>query len=108
MALRIDAPTRTRLRRAMLDRGSVLATLLSDVMSGKDRTPSLVALLAARPGIRPEEALRKALDHVERRRALLDSDDDRFGRCDVCSCDLGAVALDEMPWADRCVAHSAS
>jgi hypothetical protein len=106
VGLRIDSDTRALLRRAMLDRGRVLATLLSDVLAGKDKTPALVALLAAKPGIRPAEALRKALDHVERRRALLDGDDDRFGRCDVCGLDLGSVALGEMPWADRCVAHS--
>jgi RNA polymerase-binding transcription factor DksA len=66
-----------------------------------------MALLAARPGLRPEEAVRQALDQVEGRRRLLDAGDDRYGRCEVCDVDLGALALGEMPWADRCAAHVA-
>ena len=87
-------------------RGLTLATLLADVLAGK-RPPALEALLAAKPGKRPEEVLRLALDQVEGRRRLLDADDDRFGRCDVCGADLGEVALGEMAWADRCAEHSA-
>ena len=104
--MRFDPDTIARLRRALLDRGQTLATLLADVMAGK-RPPSLAALLAARPGERPEEVLRRALDQVEARRRLLDAGDDRYGRCDICHVDLGAAALDEMPWADRCAAHMA-
>lgn len=92
----------------MLQRGTILATLLAEVLAGKDRTPALLALGVLRPGIRPEEALRKALDQVERRRLLLVSDDDRYGSCEVCGIELGAVALEELPWADRCLAHAAS
>ena len=86
-------------------RGQTLATLLSDVMAGK-RPPSLVSLLAAKPGKRPEEVLRLALDQIETRRKLLDADDDRFGRCDICGVDLGEAALGEMAWADRCAEHA--
>jgi RNA polymerase-binding transcription factor DksA len=48
-----------------------------------------------------------ALDQVEARRKLIDADDDKFGRCDVCGEDLGLPALGELPWADRCAAHAA-
>lgn len=106
MALRFPSEQRDRLRRDLMKRGRNLATLLADVMGGK-RPPSLAALLAQKPGARPEEVLRLALDQVEGRRKLLDADDDRFGRCDVCGTDLGDAALGEMPWADRCAAHSA-
>ncbi len=88
-----------------MTRGQTLATLLSEVLAGK-QPPALTAMLDAKPGMRPEEVLRQALDQIEARRALLDADDDRFGRCDVCGVDLGAPALGEMPWADRCVAHA--
>ena len=108
MSSRFDTATRIQLHRRLLDRGVVLATLLADVLAGKDKAPALEALGLLRPGIRPEEALRKALDQVELRRGLLDRDDDRYGRCDVCGVDLGGVALAEMPWADRCVTHAAS
>jgi RNA polymerase-binding transcription factor DksA len=106
MTLRLPPEQRASLRRDLMKRGRDLATLLSDVMAGK-RPPSLAALLAQKPGARPEEVLRLALDQVEGRRKLLDADDDRFGRCDVCGTDLGDAALGEMPWADRCAAHAA-
>lgn len=102
--LRFDDATRERLRRDLMKRGRDLATLLADVLAGK-RPPSL-ALLAQKPGKRPEEVLRLALDQVETRRRLLDAGDDRFGRCDVCGEDLGEAALGEMAWADRCAAHA--
>jgi RNA polymerase-binding transcription factor DksA len=96
----------TRWRREMMRRGQSLATLLSEVLAGK-QPPALAALLEGKPGARPEEVLRRALDQVEGRRKLLDAGDDRYGRCDVCGVDLGAAALDELPWADRCAAHMA-
>lgn len=98
---------RIRLRRGLLDRGRVLATLLADVMSGKRIEARLGALgVDGKPGMRPEEKLRLALDQVEGRRRLLDAGDDRFGRCDACGEELGELALQEMPWADRCRAHA--
>ncbi len=102
-----DDVTRMRLRRRLLARGQTLATLLADVLAGHDKSIALEALGLLRPGIRPEEALRMALDQVERRRVLLDTGDDRYGRCDVCGKDLGLAALDDMAWADRCAAHAA-
>lgn len=106
MTLRFDDHHRVQFRADLMTRGMHLATLLSDVLSGK-RPPSLEALLAAKPGKRPEEVLRLALDQVEARRHLIDADDDRFGRCDICGVDLGEVVLGEMAWADRCEEHSA-
>ena len=93
------------MRRALLRRGQDLAELLAQVLAGK-QPPSLAALLAEQPGKRPEEVLRDALAQVDARRALLDADDDRFGRCDVCGADLGEAAVREVPWADRCAAHA--
>jgi hypothetical protein len=104
MTLRFDVTLRARMRADLMARGLTLATLWSEVMAGK-RSPSLIALLAAKPGKRPEEVLRLALDQIEARRRLLDDDDDRFGRCDICGADLGGVALGEMAWADRCAEH---
>jgi RNA polymerase-binding transcription factor DksA len=104
---RFDEATRLRWRRALLDRGQVLATLLAEVLAGKaseERVESIVT--GGRPGLRPAEKLRKALDQIEARRELLDAKDDRFGRCDACGVDLGTAALGEMPWADRCAEHA--
>ena len=47
-----------------------------------------------------------ALDQVEAQRKLIDADDDRYGRCDVCGFDLGFAAVGEVPWADRCHKHA--
>ncbi len=102
----LDDSLRAELRRGIMRRGGELATLLAEVLAGK-RPPALEALLARKPGKRPEEVLRLALDQVEARRALLDGRDDRFGRCDVCEETLDIAALREMPWADRCAAHAA-
>lgn len=104
---RFDDATRARLRKHLQQRGLDLATRLAEVLAGGDADRVLRAFgLTAKPGAKPEELLRRALDQVEARRKLLDAGDDRFGRCDVCGVDLGAAALGEMPWADRCQAHA--
>jgi hypothetical protein len=103
--MRFDAAMLARLRRDLLDRGGKLASLLADVLAGK-QPPQLAKMLAGKPGKRPEEVLRLALDQVEGRRRLLAAGDDRYGRCDVCGADLGVAALIEVPWADRCAPHA--
>jgi hypothetical protein len=105
--VRIDPTTLSRLRRDLVRRGATLATLLGEVLAGK-RPPHLAALLVQKPGMRPEEVLRLALDQIERRRRMIDDGDDRYGRCDTCGVDLGSPALGEMPWADRCAAHAST
>lgn len=103
----VAEPVKTRLRKQLLERGRVLATLLSDVLSGKSSAARLSTMgVVGKPGMRPEEKLRWTLDRVEARRRLLEGDDDRFGRCETCACDLGEAAVDQMPWADRCLAHA--
>ena len=107
LATRFDDATRARLRSGLQKRGLDLATRLSELLAGGDAARILGAFgLDAKPGAKPEELLRRALDQVEARRKLLDAGDDRFGRCDVCGVDLGAAALGEMPWADRRQAHA--
>ncbi|CAN5857016.1 hypothetical protein BH11MYX2_BH11MYX2_02870 [soil metagenome] len=88
-----------------MKRGSMLATRLSDVLAGK-RPPDVMSIIHAKQGLRPEEAVRVVLDQVESRRKLLDDDDDRYGRCDVCETEIPVAALREMPWADRCPRHA--
>jgi len=104
--LRFKPPTVARLRAGIMSRGQTLSMLLADLLAGK-QPPQLTKLLAGMPGVKPEEALRKALDQVERRRIELDAGDDRYGRCDVCGVDLELSELGEMPWADRCAQHAA-
>jgi hypothetical protein len=106
--MRFDDTVARRLRRGLMDRGMVLATLLSEAMSGKSGLDDrrLTALgIGGKPGMTLREKLRWALDRVETRRELLDAGDDAYGRCEICREDLGALALGEMPWADRCRSH---
>lgn len=100
-----EPATRERLRRRLLQRGHQLATRLAELLAGKLH-PTALAVLELRPGKRPEEALREALDSVEARRRLLAAGDDRYGNCDTCGIELGLAALEDMPWADRCPAHA--
>jgi len=103
--MRFDPPTLARFRRDIMARGQTLSTMLAEVLAGK-QPPGVEALLNGKPGKRPEEVLREALDQLEARRKLIDAGDDRFGRCDVCGVDLGEAALGDMPWADRCHLHT--
>ncbi len=103
--MRFAPDTVATMRHALLRRGQDLAELLAEVMAGK-QPPRLAALVAEQPGKRPDEVLRDALAQVEGRRQLLDADDDRFGRCDVCGADLGEAAVRELAWADRCAADA--
>jgi RNA polymerase-binding transcription factor DksA len=105
--IRFDEETLRGYRGNIMKRGQTLATLLSDLLGGKKSPSAIEAMGISKPGMRPEEALRMTLDAVEARRKLIDASDDRFGRCDVCGEDLGAAALGEMPWADRCAKHAA-
>ena len=92
-----------------MKKGLEIATLLADVLAGKDKARDLQALaFGGKPGERPEEKLRRYLELIEAKRALLDAADDAFGRCETCGIDLGITALREMPWADRCPPHAAS
>ena len=104
--MRFPPEVMQRLRKGLMKRGQFLATLLEQVLTGKE--PPQLGALPGKPGMRPEEKLRMALDQVEGQRKLIDADDDRYGRCGVCSADLGLTELDEMPWADRCAAHAAT
>jgi hypothetical protein len=105
--IRFDQDTTSTFRRGIMKRGLTLSTLLADLLSGKKSAAAIAAMGIDKPGIRPEEALRMTLASVEARRKLIDENDDRFGRCDICGEDLGAPALGEMPWADRCAKHAA-
>lgn len=107
LAARIAPAELARLRRALLDRGQAIATKLAALLAGEQPMTIIRALgLDLKPGARPEEILRAALDHVERLRKLIEADDDRYGRCHECGVALDLAALHEVPWADACHAHA--
>ena len=107
LSARFPAADVGRLRRRLLDRGQAIATKLAALMSGADAGALARALgLTVKPGARPEEVLRLALDQVDGLRKLVDADDDRYGRCRECGVDLGLALMNEVPWADACPAHA--
>jgi len=103
--VRFQPEIKARIRRGLTRKGLELATLLSDVLAGKDRTRAVRALGEDRPGERPDEKLRRYLALVESRRQLLDAGSAEYGCCDGCGAELPTMALVEMPWADRCPGH---
>jgi hypothetical protein len=106
MTDRFDPATRVTLRRGLMRRGQELASKLSALLAGADGERLLRALgLDAKPGARPEEILRAALEQVEQRRLELDAHDEPLGRSEVCGVEHGAASQHERPWADRCQAH---
>ncbi len=109
LAARIPPADLATLRRGLLARGQAIATKLAALLASDDPMSIVRALgLDAKPGARPEEILRAALDQVDGLRKQIDADDDHYGRCGVCGVDLGVPSLREVPWADRCHAHAAA
>lgn len=106
LAARIPPAELATLRRALLARGHAIATKLAALLAGAKPMTIIRALgLDLKPGARPEEILRRALDDVEAQRKQLEADDDRYGRCTTCGVALDLALLREVPWADRCHAH---
>ncbi|HVV85795.1 MAG TPA: hypothetical protein VHE35_22205 [Kofleriaceae bacterium] len=106
---RIPEADLVALRRALMRRGQTLATKLAELLASPDPMTIIRALgLDLKPGARPEEVLRKALDHVDGLRRWIDADDDRYGRCRECGVALDVAMLREVPWADTCHAHASS
>jgi RNA polymerase-binding transcription factor DksA len=97
----------TELRRRLMRRGQTLATKLAELLASPDPM-TIVRMLGLRlkPGARPDEIVRRALEQVEGLRKLIDADDDHYGRCRVCDTALDVAALREVPWADTCAAHA--
>ena len=93
-----------RARQELMKKGMAVANKLSKVLSGLDiRLDQIEGVHGlSEPGMRPEEKLRAYLNHIERRRKLLDSDPDAFARCSVCEQPILPVLIQESPWADIC------
>lgn len=89
-------------KRALLDKGTGVAQMLEQVLSGKD--VDLGAGIPALGASDKECRLRSFLELIDRgiKRALAG----RFGRCGVCEEALQAAVLDERPWTERCPAHA--
>lgn len=106
VAPRFDEPTVLRLRKRLMAKGHAIATLLADVLGGKDRGSEIRALqVDDKPGERVDEKLRRYLDLLESRRQLLDARSEAYGCCELCGLAVELPALEEMPWADRCMSH---
>ena len=105
---RFSPEDHARLRARLMQRGGDLAAKLSEILAGQDGDTVVATLgLSTKPGARPEEILRRALDDNEQLRRWLDDGDPRYGACGVCATPFSIEELRELPWADRCRAHAA-
>ena len=88
-------------KRALLAKGADVASLLEQLLSGKD-----VDLGAGIPQLGADDKelrLRRFLELIDR--GIKRTGTDRFGRCAVCGDPLAQLVLDEQPWTERCVLH---
>jgi hypothetical protein len=90
-------------KRALLAKGSDVAALLEQVLSGKEVELAGIPELGAND---KELRLRRFLELIDR--GIKRAETNRFGRCAVCGDALLAAVLDEQPWTDRCAAHPAN
>ena len=98
---REDPEAVARVRSRLMAKGQNVASRLAEVLAGKDINLSALGDNNVKR-LRPEERLRAFLDLINRKRQTLDNSPNDFGRCEACNADLGLVALQEMPWAERC------
>ena len=76
--------------------------MLADLLSGK--MPAGLAGLAGKPGEKPEEKLRRYLKEIQVRIDAILAGGADYGKCEECGGEIPFVELDELPWADRCLA----
>ena|SRR5258708_31700477 len=95
-------PERVRAwKRALLAKGTEVAVLLEQILSGKE-----VELDAGIPELGASDKelrLRNFLELIDR--AIKRAETSRFGRCTVCDAALSQAVLDEQPWTERCARH---
>jgi RNA polymerase-binding transcription factor DksA len=86
------------LRRLLLKKGSEINDKLVAILNKKN--PSMMDIIAAKPGETPEERLRRFLklvdDQIQRVRA------GTYGTCATCGDGLPYAHLEQVPWIDTC------
>src|SRR5687768_4707733 len=87
-------------KQRILAKGRDVSDALTKILAGKDARLDDFQLTGGEPGERPEEKLRRFLDHLMKTMRRLDAPD--FGACTGCGQPIPVAELDALPWADRC------
>lgn len=99
----LDAQQRRRLHQQLLKKGAEinerLVQLLNSGTSSGDGLP-----VAARPGERPEERMRRFLDLLDRKIQASREGGQGYGRCASCGDVIPLAELEQVPWAEKCLA----
>jgi hypothetical protein len=88
-------------RQRLMRQGMAVNDRLVRLLAGKDATLATLTLpWQERPGLRPEEKLRRYLDRIVAAQRRLGGPD--WGRCVFCADRLAKAAVLETPWLDGC------
>lgn len=90
-----------RWRTELARRGMAVNEQLTRLLAGQQVTLATLKLPnEQKPGLRPEEKLRRFLDQISRAQRRLGTP--AWGLCVDCGAALPESALDETPWLERC------
>lgn len=87
-------------RRYLLAKGAEVAKMLEEIMAGKEVD---LAALPVHRGEDEETRARRFLEQLDR--CIKAWGTARYGHCAVCGAEIGAAALDQAPWTERCPQH---
>lgn len=101
MQTHLSAAQLDQLHHALLKKGAEVNDKLVRLLSGENVDAE--GLLAAQPGERPAERLRRFLELIDSKiQASRPDSHTRFGACEHCGTPLPFPELEQMPWAQRC------
>ncbi len=103
----LSAAHLARLRRDLARQGMSVNERLTNLLAGMNgRLLDMKMPHERKPGLRPEEKLRRYLDQIIRAQRRLGTE--TWGVCVTCGAQLAQAQLDDAPWqeeCDRCLAE---
>lgn len=97
----MDPARKDRLLRDLRSKGMAVNAKLVEVLGGKNVDLATLKLPhEEKPGLKPEQKLRRFLDQIIRAQKRLETPD--YGRCVQCGTVLPDGALDDTPWLELC------
>lgn len=97
----LTSAQRARFSRDLARKGMEVNERLTRLLAGQNaRLLDLKLPHEQRPGLRPEERLRRYLDQIIRAQRRLHTD--AWGHCDVCGAAFAPGVLEDTPWTEVC------
>ena len=91
----------TKLRHDLGQKGMEVNARLTQVLAGMNARLSDIKMPhEQKPGLRPEEKLRRYLDQIIRAQRRLGTPD--WGLCTICGAQIPQAQLDDSPWKEAC------